>query len=130
MTAGGPATTSPAMRRAAVMALLLLTAACAQGPSLQQQLSTFIGRGEADLVAQLGVPVRIHEAEGRRFLQYEQRRTVAVAEPGLYRPHFGPWGPRWAYAPPPPSFAVVGCDITFALRDGRVESFSFRGQGC
>jgi hypothetical protein len=116
--------------RAAGLLLLLLVAACTPGPTLQQQLSTFIGRSEADLVAQLGVPVRTHEAEGRRFLQYEQRRTVAMAEPGLYRPYFGPWGPRWGYVPPPPSYAVFACDITFALREGRVESFTFRGQGC
>jgi hypothetical protein len=130
MTTRGVATISGAMRRAFLLALLLLAAGCAQGPTLQQQLSTFVGSSEADLVAQLGVPVRVHEAEGRRFLQYEQRRTVAFAEPGLYRPYFGPWGPRWGYVPPPPSYAVLGCDITFALREGRVESFSFRGQGC
>ena len=120
------------MRRALLALLLLppLLTACAQGPTLQQRLSTFVGQSEGDLVAQMGVPVRVHEAEGRRFLQFEQRRTVAISEPGFYRPHFGPWGPRWAYAPMPPSFAVYGCDITFALRDGRVESFTFRGQGC
>jgi hypothetical protein len=116
--------------RHALLLLPLLLAACAQGPTLQQRLSTFVNRGEGDLVAELGVPVRIHEAEGRRFLQYEQRRTVAYSEPGFYHPRFGPWGPRWGYVPAPPSYAVLGCDITFALRDGRVESFTFRGDGC
>jgi hypothetical protein len=118
------------MRRTLPLLLTLLVAACAQGPTLQQRLSTFIDRSEADLVAELGVPVRTHEAEGRRFLQYEQRRTVAFTEPGFHRPYFGPWGPRWGYVPAPPSYAVLGCDITFALRQGRVESFTFRGQGC
>jgi hypothetical protein len=129
MTGRRGADTMNAMRIACLL-LLMLVAACTPGPTMQQQLSTFIGRSEADLVAQLGVPVRTHEAEGRRFLQYEQRRTVAVAQPGLYGPGYGPWGPRWRYAPPPPALATVGCDITFALREGRVESFSFRGQGC
>ena len=125
------------MRRAALL-IALLPAACAQGPTLDQRLSTFIGRPEGDPVAQFGVPARVHEADGRRFLQYEQRRTVAFTEPGLYQPwygpwhgpRYGPWGPRMTYVPAPPSYAVFGCDITFALRQGRVESFTFRGEGC
>ena len=126
-------TTCTAMRRLAPMAVLLLGAGapgCAPGPGLEQRLSTYVNRTEGELVAELGVPVRIHEADGRRFLQYEQRRTVAFAEPGLYRPWHGPWGPRMGYLPAPPSHAVLGCDITFALRNGRVEGFSFRGEGC
>jgi len=110
---------------------LLLLAACAQGPTLDQRLSTFVGRGEADLVAALGVPVRVHEAEGRRFLQFEQRRAVAVAPPPtFYGPAFGPWGPRYGYWPAPPAIAQVRCELTFTLRDARVETFSYRGQGC
>lgn len=112
----------------ALLALPLLLAACAPpGPTLDQRLSTFIGRGETDLIAAFGVPARVHEAEGRRFLQFEQRRTVAIAQPA---PFHGPWGPRWGYWPPPSIPAVVGCDITFALREARVESFGFRGEGC
>lgn len=117
------------MRRPAPLIVLLL-AACAQGPTLTERLSTFINRPEGDLVAELGVPSRSHEADGRRFLEYEQRRTVAFTEPGLYRHWYGPWGPRMGYVPAPPSYAVLGCDITFALRHGRVESFTFRGEGC
>jgi hypothetical protein len=113
-----------------LLILPLLLAACAQGPGLRERLSVWVGRSEGDLVAELGVPVRTYEAEGRRFLQYEQRRTVAVAQPAFDRPYFGPWGPRFGAFPPPPAYAVVGCDLTFALRDGRVESFSFRGEGC
>ena len=117
------------MRRILLL-LPLLLAACAQGPTLEQRLSTFVGRSEGDLVAELGVPVRTYETEGRRFLQYEQRRTVAIAQPGFDRPYFGPFGPRFGYWPAPPAYAVVGCDLTFALRGGRVESFTVRGQGC
>lgn len=125
------------MRRAALM-LALLPAACAAGPTLDQRLSVFLNRSEGELVAEFGVPTRIHEADGRRFLQYEQRRVVAFTEPGLYQPwygpwhgpRYGPWGPRMTYVPAPPSYAVFGCDITFALRQGRVKSFTFRGNGC
>jgi hypothetical protein len=114
--------------RHALLILPLLLAACETGPTLDQRLSVWIGRGEGDLVAAFGVPVRTYEVEGRRFLQFEQRRSVPVAQPD---PWFqGPWGPRRGYWPPGPAYAVVGCDLTFAIRDHRVESFSFRGQGC
>jgi hypothetical protein len=115
------------IRRLALLSLLLL-AACAQGPGLQERLSVWVGRSEGDLVAEFGVPVRTYEADGRRFLQYESRRTVA--RPGFDRPYFTPWGPRFGYFPAPPTYVTLGCDVTFAIRDGRVESFSFRGQGC
>lgn len=120
--------------RALVLALLLAAplAGCATGPTFEQRMATFVGRSEADLVATLGVPVRTYETGGRRFLQFEQRATVLVpGDPW----GFGPWGfgPPWGYRRPwavPPSYAVVGCDLTFALREGRVESFTARGQGC
>jgi hypothetical protein len=122
------------MRRVAAPALLLpllALAACAQGPTLDQRLSTFVNRPEGELVAAMGVPVRTYEVEGRRFLQYESRRTVAFAGAPDPYPYWGPWGHRRAYFyNPPPSYGVVGCDITFALRQGRVESYTFRGEGC
>lgn len=111
------------------LALPLLLAACATGPTFQQRMATYVGRSEADLVSGMGVPVRTYETGGRRFLQYEQQSTVTV--PG------DPWGygggPWWGYRRPwavPPSYAVVTCDITFALRQGLVENFTARGQGC
>jgi hypothetical protein len=117
------------MRRALLL-LPLLLAACAERPGLSERLSPWIGRGEADLIAAFGVPVRTHEAEGRRFLQFEQRRSVLVPQPGFDRPFFSPWGPRFGGWPPPPVQAVLTCELTFALREGRVESYSFRGEGC
>jgi hypothetical protein len=118
------------MKLRAILLLPLLLAACAQGPGLSERLSTWVGRSEGDLVAEFGVPVRTYEVEGRRFLQYEQRRTVALSQPGFDRPYFTPWGPRFGYFPAPPAYATYGCDLTFAIRAGRVENFSFRGEGC
>jgi hypothetical protein len=113
------------MIRALSCVLLLLVAACEQGPTLEQRLSTFIGRSEGDIVASLGVPTRTFETEGRRFLQFESRRTVLVPQPS---PYFGPFGPRgWGPVDTP---VAVGCDVTFEMRDGRALSFSYRGNGC
>ncbi|MGG5817352.1 hypothetical protein [Falsiroseomonas sp. HW251] len=108
------------MRRLAASAALLL-ASCAQGPTLDQQLSTQIGRSELELVSAWGVPTRTYEVEGRRFLGYDQQRTILMQGPG-------PYGPRWGWPAAVP--VDVSCSITFELRDGRVQGFSHRGQGC
>ncbi len=123
------------------LALLLptLAAACATGPTLDQRLATFVGQGEGDLVSALGVPVRTYETDGRKFLQFESRRTVTLPGDsygygssfggglGLGRGRsFGGLGLGYA----PSSYAFVGCDVTFALRDARVEGFTYRGEGC
>ncbi|UFN50912.1 hypothetical protein LPC08_10005 [Roseomonas sp. OT10] len=109
-----------------------LLAACAQGPTLDQRLSTFVGRSELDLVNALGVPARTHQVDGVRFLAFESQRTMALpgggawAGPGPWGPYGGGWGWGWNST----SYAVVNCDVTFALRADRVESFSYRGEGC
>ena len=105
---------------------LALLAACERGPTLDQQLGTFIGRSEGDLVAALGVPTRTFETDGRRFLQFESRRTVFVPQPA---PFYGPFGAR-GWAQPLDTPVAVGCDITFEMRDGRALGFSYRGNGC
>ncbi|MBX6742448.1 MAG: hypothetical protein IRY87_10450 [Acetobacteraceae bacterium] len=113
------------MRRM-LIALPLLVAGCATGPSLDQRLAPFIGRSEGDLVSALGVPSRTYVTEGRKFLQYDQRWTQVVPG-GFYN-----YGPYWRSAPlwAPPVYVLRACDITFTLREGRVEGFTWRGDGC
>lgn len=115
-------------RAPAAAALLALAAgACASGPPLEARLQPWVGRSEGDLVAALGVPVRTYTVDDRHFLQFEERRTQLLpSDPYLYRP-YGRFGPLWQ---PGPSYVVVGCDVTFALRRGVVESFTYRGEGC
>jgi hypothetical protein len=108
-----------------LLALPLVLAACATGPTLTERLSAYVGVTEVELVSALGVPARTHEAGGLRFLQYERRRTVVQPPDPFWGGPFGPWWggfPGYAY--------TVGCDITFTLRDGRVESFALRGDAC
>ena len=121
----------------ALLLLPLLVAACATGPSLDQRLATFVGQDEGALVSALGVPVRTYETDGRKFLQFESRRTVALpGDPygygfgsgfgGFRGRRYGYFGGGFA----PPAYASVGCDVTFALRGDRVEGFTYRGEGC
>lgn len=126
----------PASRRAG-LGLLLLLAGCATGPGFAERLSAYVGRSELDLVSELGVPTRSYETGGRKFLAYEEQRTVAV--PGGFSggPFYGPFAGSFGrgfygggYAGFGTAYAPVQCDVTFALQAGRVASFSYRGQGC
>ena len=121
---------APKAKLAAALLGLGLLAGCAPpGPTLEQRLSVFVNRPEGELVAQLGVPLRTYEADGRRFLQFEQQATaMAPMDPYPYSP-YGYWGMRRPYMQPP-SYVVLRCDMTFVLRQGLVESFSYRGEGC
>ena len=114
--------------RLGLIGLLALAGACTPVPPLEARLQPWIGRTEFDLVSSLGVPAGTYEVEGTKFLSFVQQRTqFAPAEYPFYRPYgrFGPLtGPAW------PATIVVGCQITFALRGGVVDSFSFRGEGC
>jgi hypothetical protein len=109
---------------------LLMLGGCAvpTTAAFDARMSGLIGRPEADVVAALGVPVRTHEAGGQRFLQYESRRLVTY--PGSYP--FGPYryGYYGGFGGFPPSVETRECDLTFALRNGRVEGFTRRGNDC
>lgn len=111
-------------------------AGCATEPPLEQRLLPFVGQSEGDLVAALGVPERTYEVEGRKFLTFEDQRSYITAGYPLLYPGIGGYGygygRRLGYGPffAPPGYIVRSCEITFALREGRVESYSFRGDGC
>lgn len=112
--------------RSAAAALAAVLAGCARGPTLEQRMAPLIGRSEGDLVAALGVPERTYEADNRKFLTFEERRSYIIAgDPLLYR-GYARYGPYFS----PPGYVVRTCEITFILRGGRAESFSTRGDGC
>lgn len=118
----------------AALGAALAVAGCAVGPPLEQRLLPFIGQTEGDLVAVLGVPERTYEADGRKFLTFEDKRSYIVAGSPYLGRGYGRYGYGYGlgYGPffSPPGYIVRFCEITFAFRDGRAESFSFRGDGC
>jgi hypothetical protein len=113
------------MRRVALAAVLALLAGCVFGPSRQQVLQQFIGADEATLVAAMGVPTRTYTAGAVKFLAYDQQRTEVIAPP----PSPWGWGYGW-YSPFPPQVVTYGCETTFQIYQGRVASFTLRGNAC
>ena len=122
------------MRR--LLALLPL-AACAQAPAAPDP-AAWIGRTEGELVAALGVPNRVHEADGRRFLAYDTIRGGSSVVPsiglGVGR-STGGWGSATGIGTGLGlSFGGYGtggvCTTSFELIEGRVATGQRQGTGC
>jgi hypothetical protein len=125
------------MRRLFLL-LPLLLAACAETPAAPLA-GVWVGRSEADLVASLGVPTRVHEAEGRRFLAYDGNGAAhPVVVPSLgfgVGRSSGSWGSATgigtglglSFGP----FGQTGpCTTSYEVQDGRVVAASRQGPGC
>jgi len=117
-------------RRLIALAMLPALAACAMPNRLAEReamLGSFIGQSEADVVRDLGVPSRVFEADGHRFLAYLERRVEYV--PG-YTP-FRPYRYGFGYGPGfPPDIIQRSCETTFEVVNGKVFSFALRGNAC
>ena len=137
----------PTFRRplATLTLALGILAGCARATpeAFNVQMASLVGRSEADLVAALGVPERTYEAEGRRFLQFENRRLVSYPSAPFYGPGYGGFGcggfggRRFGSAFGgyygggfAPTVETRACDVTFELRAGRVAGFTARGNDC
>jgi hypothetical protein len=115
--------------RARILAVLLLLSACAGGLAARRAaLAPLVGQSEADLVRALGVPTRSFDSGGHRFLEYEARDVSII--PGLPGHGFGPWGSWGYYGAMPPQVVERVCDTTFEVANGRVASFTLRGNAC
>lgn len=110
---------------------LLITAAvtlagCETGPSRQQVLAAMVGRPESDAIRAFGAPQRMIEANGHRFIAYEDT-GVGYVPSGP----FGPYGYGYGYGFGPAVFPVVrSCETTLEIAAGRVVSWTLRGNGC
>lgn len=103
--------------RSAFLLAVFLLAGCATSAGFESRMAAYVGRSEGDLVASLGVPARIYQTEGRRFLQYERRRVVAESA--------GRWGWAGSYG-----VETLNCSVTFEIEAGRVDGFTSRGNDC
>ena len=126
------------MKRLAMLPLLL--AACAP-PAPPPPGVAWVGRSEAELVSAIGVPDRVHEVEGRRFLAYDIRYLVAEPTPFVsfgFGTYSGGWwrgggsgfslgfgGPAFAPAP-----TLSGCSTNYEVRAGQVIGVTVTGPGC
>ena len=115
--------------RAFILAATLLLAGCVTYSLEQRQaaLAAFVGKDEADVVRVFGVPPRVYETDGHRFIAYIEQRTDVI--PGWYGPG---WGPGWygPYGGLPPEVIQRVCVTTFEIDAGKVTSYSLQGNAC
>ena len=107
-----------------VMVAAAALAGCETGPSRQQMLASLVGRPESDALRLLGAPTHLIESGGHRFLGYQDSGFGYVpAAP------FGPFGYGYGYYPV--GIPVVrSCETTIEVTDGRVASWTLRGNAC
>lgn len=106
--------------------LAAFLAGCAPAFDRPAFLATLVGQPEAAVVRQLGVPSRTYETNGRKFLAYSERR-VEVVPVGLGY-GYGYFGPSFGYSPS--QIIERACETTFEVGDGRVLTWSLRGNAC
>ena len=118
------------MRALAFLVVGLWLTGCASETMRQREAeaASFIGRSEEELVREVGVPSRIAEIAGKRFLAYEEQET-------RYRRPIPSFTRRWSRFGPatevrPEELVVDTCETTFEVAGGRVTSFKLRGGGC
>jgi hypothetical protein len=125
------------MRRS-IPLLLFLLAACAAEPAAPLA-GAWVGRSEAELVSSLGVPDRVHEADGRRFLAYDgngAQQPVVVPSIGFgVGRSSGGWGSATGFGTglglSLGPFGQTGpCTTSYEVRDGRVIDAIRQGPGC
>ncbi|MFC7611153.1 hypothetical protein [Teichococcus aestuarii] len=107
-------------------------------------MSTYVGQPEVRLVEGLGVPQRVYETEGRRFLEYDFGSKAVPASSGfsfgLGAGSFG--GGRYGRGGGIGTGIGIGiplggsgyeaapCIVTFEVRDDRVLDFRRQGESC
>jgi hypothetical protein len=123
------------MRR--LLPLLLLAACADQAPT--PALTAWVGAREADLVAARGVPNRVFDVEGRRFLAYDEAGVSQAAVTPSIGIGFGSVSGGWGRASGVglgtglsfgPAAVAGPCTTTFEVQEGRVVSATRQGPGC
>ncbi|MGI4793879.1 MAG: hypothetical protein ACRYG8_07320 [Janthinobacterium lividum] len=116
------------MRFGMLMAAAVTLAGCETGPSRQQVLAAMVGRPESDAIRAFGAPQRMIEANGHRFIAYEDTGVGYVPTAP-----FGPFGFGYGYGYGfgPAAFPIVrSCETTLEIVGGRVVSWTLRGNAC
>jgi hypothetical protein len=114
--------------RPALLLSVALLCGCVMSnlPARQAYLGQFVGEEETDVVREMGVPNRVIETGGHRFLAYVEQRSDVLPSTGI-----GFYGPQWGYGGPFPAQVIQRvCETTFEIEDGKVLGFTLRGNAC
>ena len=120
------------MRVLPLVGILALTA-CAGGPDRSAVLNGLVGQDEAVVVGTLGVPSRVLETGGHRFLAYdEEHSSQIVGGAGFFGAAGSPYGSGFGlgFAAIPAEIVRYGCETTLDVVGGRLVKWVRRGNAC
>ena len=111
------------LRSAAVLACCALVTACADDLAPRMAaLNHLVGQPEQTLLQTMGVPTRSYDANGEKFLAYDERRVDIISgTPGVG---------IWRAGAMPPQSIELWCETTFQVAQGTVRSYTVRGNAC
>ena len=125
------------MKKFVAILLVLGVAGCAPPIDRSPYLNALVNQPETEVVRRLGVPARTYETAGHRFIAYQERQTSLYSSGPSFA--FGGFGGGYGYGG---GFGGLGygfsnsqvveriCETTFEITDGRVTTWSLRGNGC
>jgi hypothetical protein len=118
------------MRAINILLLGLLLTGCAsvELQNRQSAAARYIGQTERDLLRDIGVPIRIREASGRRFVAYEDSQTRYTKPIPSFTRRWSPFGSSLEVRPE--EMVIMTCETTFELENDKVVSFRLHGDGC
>lgn len=106
----------PKIVKIAVLASALVLAGCATTEGFKKIVQSWVGSSESQLIANWGVPIRTHESSGTRYLEYDYQHQ------GYYTTcNSGYCATNTIHK---------RCITTFAVRNGVIVNWSFRGNDC
>jgi len=115
--------TRNALRLGIVLACCALPVACADDTAARMAaLNHLVGQPEQTLLQIMGVPTRSYDADGTKFLAYDERRVDFI--PGV--PGVG----VWSAGAVPPQRIERWCETTFQVAQAVVQNFTLRGNAC
>ena len=120
--------------RMSVLLMSLTLGACSSGADRAAYLNQLVGQPETTLVRQMGVPTRVFETGGRRFLAYEEQHVSAVFGGfGGFGGGFGGYGVGYGgfgLGGLPAEVVQYRCETTFEVGGERVLNWMLRGNAC
>ena len=135
------------MRRYLAFSALLGLAGCAYpSPQHVKELNALVGKPEPDLLRSYGVPTRVYDTSGLRFLSYQMSRIDSFPGDGFGYGGFGGYGGYGGFGYGGfgyggglgyggfggfgPEIIQRDCTTTFELQNHIVKSYSLRGNDC
>ena len=91
-------------------------------------LNSLVGQPETVVVEQLGVPARVYETGGHRFLAYATGHTTIYAGGGGFG--VGGFGRGFGAFDVPAEVVPRVCETTIDLVGGKVQTWALHGNGC